>query len=73
MALALLVCLWCFSVLVLAVVALWFGHIPGFRRSRGQHSVVSVFCYLLGSGLGLGSGLVLCLIYYFSSERLVPV
>ena len=40
MALALLayslVCLWCFSILVLAVVALWFGHIPGFRRSHGQ-------------------------------------
>ena len=31
-----LVCLWRFSVLALAVVALLFGHIPGFRRSRGQ-------------------------------------
>ena len=50
MALALLVCLWCFSVLVLAVVALWFGHIPGFRRVTW-----SAFCcvsFLLSFGVG---------------------
>ena len=59
-----LVCLWHFSVLVLAVVALWFGHIPGFRRCVA--SGISMRCRrapLHVLGILLSSAFLVSLVY----------